>query len=59
MLEITVGNFLSKIQTDTIADACNKIWQSHLLTEKGLEKGEVERIQTPLTYTQKFIGNIN
>ena len=59
VLEITVGNFLSKIQTDTIADACNKIWQSHLLTEKGLEKGEVDVIQTPLTYTQKFIGNMN
>ena len=30
VLEITVSNFLSKIQTETIADACNKIWQSHL-----------------------------
>ena len=59
VLEITVSNFLSKVQVDTIADACNKIWQSHLLTEKGLEKGEVAVIQTPLTYTEKFIGNMN
>lgn len=59
VLEITVSNFLSKIQTETIADACNKIWQSHLLTEKGLEKGEVDIIQMPLTYTQKFLGNMN
>ena len=59
VLEITVSNFLSKVQVDTIADACNKIWQSHLLTEKGLEKGEVAVIQTPLTYTEKFIRNMN
>lgn len=59
VLEITVSNFLSKIQTETIADACNKIWQSHLLTEKGLEKGEVDLIQMPLIYTQKFLGNMN
>ena len=59
VLEITVSNFLSKVQVDTIADACNKIWQSHLLTEKGLEKGEVAVIQTPLIYTEKFIGNMN
>lgn len=59
VLEITVSNFLSKIQTETIADACNKIWQSHLLTEKGLEKEEVNLIQMPLTYTQKFLGNMN
>lgn len=59
VLEITVSNFLSKIQTETIADACNKIWQSHLLTEKGLEKGEVDIIQMPLIYTQKFLGNMN
>ena len=59
VLEITVSNFLSKIQTETIADACNKIWQSHLLEEKGLEKGEVDIIQMPLTYTQKFLGNMN
>lgn len=59
VLEITVSNFLSKVQADTIADACNKIWQSHLLTENGLEKGEVDAIQTPLTYTQRFIGNMN
>lgn len=59
VLEITVSNFLSKIQTETIADACNKIWQSHLLTEKGLEKREVNLIQMPLTYTQKFLGNMN
>lgn len=59
VLEITVSNFLSKVQADTIADACNKIWQSHLLTENGLEKGEVDAIQTPLIYTQRFIGNMN
>lgn len=59
VLEITVSNFLSKIQTETIADACNKIWQSHLLTEKGLEKGDVDLIQMPLIYTQKFLGNMN
>ena len=59
VLEITVSNFLSKIQADTITDACNKVWQSHLLTENGLEKGEVDAIQTPLTYTQRFIGNMN
>lgn len=59
VLEIIVSNFLSKVQVDTIADACNKIWQSHLLTEKGLEKGEVAVIQTPLIYTEKFIGNMN
>ena len=59
VLEITVSNFLSKVQADTIADACNKIWQSHLLTENGLEKGKVDAIQTPLIYTQRFIGNMN